>query len=79
MPDLMDKAQQLEAEHRTRALAAQRRRQVEAPDEDEHGRYCLACGEVIPDERILAEPTAVRCVPCQECKDKQEAIRAGHR
>jgi len=79
MTDIIDRAQKQETEDRERWLAARRRRPREAPDEDKHGRYCLTCGEVIPDERIVAEPYAVRCVECQEIKDKREAIRAGHR
>lgn len=32
----------------------------------ESGTYgrCLACGKAIPDERLVARPTAVTCVSC---------------
>lgn len=31
------------------------------------GRYgvCIECGEDIPRERLLAQPTAIRCAACQ--------------
>jgi DnaK suppressor protein len=77
MPDLIDKAQCLEEEQRQRALGALRQRPREAPDEDEHGRYCLDCGDVIPDARLVIEPFAVRCVECLTVREKQEAIRHG--
>lgn len=34
----------------------------------EHGTYgiCSDCGKPIPRERLLAVPTATRCVPCKE-------------
>lgn len=29
-------------------------------------RYCTDCGCLIPERRIQAIPTAIRCVKCQE-------------
>jgi DnaK suppressor protein len=31
---------------------------------------CLSCGQEIPKPRLLAEPTAARCVKCQERYEK---------
>lgn len=39
---------------------------------DSYG-VCEACGEPIPYERLLVEPTAVRCVACQERYDSAYA------
>ncbi|WP_253822632.1 hypothetical protein [Vibrio europaeus] len=42
MTDQFDKAQELEQTFREKAIAHQRTRCIEQPDEDEHGnRYCL--------------------------------------
>ncbi len=70
MTDLFDKAQELEQRQRDQALANQLHRTVEKPDEDKEGiRYCLDCGIDIPQQRLKAEPNAVRCVPCQSRKE----------
>ncbi len=39
------------------------------------GRFgeCVACGQDIPLARLEAEPTAVRCVGCQELYEKTHA------
>jgi len=36
------------------------------------GRYgvCMACGEDIPRERLLAQPTAIRCAACQAAAER---------
>lgn len=34
---------------------------------------CIDCGEAIPKERLLAEPTALRCVRCQELYEHTHA------
>ncbi len=74
MTDQFDKAQELEANFRSTAIANQRAKPVskpEQPDEDEEGnRYCLSCGCVIPPKRVMALPTAVRCVSCQSRKEQ---------
>lgn len=47
----------------------------------EHGTYgeCLECGYDIPYERLLAQPTAERCAPCQEVYEKThiDLLRGG--
>lgn len=35
--------------------------------------YCVDCGQEIPEERLRAEPTALRDVRCQELYDKTHA------
>ena len=34
---------------------------------------CVSCGQDIPKQRLLAEPTASRCVRCQELYEKTHA------
>lgn len=71
MTDQFDRAQELEERFRDDALHHQlNHRCTEQPDEDEGGnRYCLSCGELIPQDRIEAQPNAVRCVRCQARKE----------
>ncbi|NVP03172.1 TraR/DksA C4-type zinc finger protein [Photobacterium damselae subsp. damselae] len=71
MTDLFDRAQQLEEMYRDNAIHNHQHRQSrEIPDEDEQGRYCLTCGELIQPARLEANPNAVRCVPWQELKER---------
>jgi DnaK suppressor protein len=37
---------------------------------------CAECGEDIPFERLTAYPTAKRCVPCQQQRDRTYAHQA---
>ncbi|MBV7315465.1 TraR/DksA family transcriptional regulator [Shewanella sp. NIFS-20-20] len=70
MTDYLDGAQAVEQAFRDNAIARQLRREVEQPDEDDQGnRYCLSCGNEVPKARLIAWPTAVRCVFCQSLKD----------
>jgi DnaK suppressor protein len=51
-------------------------RSVEAAHERlKAGTYggCLECGNAIPWPRLLAQPDAVRCVPCAQRHDKTHA------
>jgi DnaK suppressor protein len=47
----------------------------------QHGVYgeCIECGYDIPRERLLAQPTAERCAPCQEAYEKThvDLLRGG--
>lgn len=69
--DDVDIAKLREQEHRERALQAQRARarETEPPRERDGVRYCLACGDVIPAERLAARPQSVRCIDCQTLKE----------
>jgi DnaK suppressor protein len=60
--DLDVTAAQCEAAHRRlrRAAAA-----LEALDGGTYGK-CADCGGDIPTKRLLAQPLADRCIPCQE-------------
>lgn len=42
------------------------------------GRYgvCLDCAEAIPWPRLLAQPAALRCVPCEQKREKTHAHAA---
>lgn len=70
MTDLFDRAAEQEEQFRAVALQRQQLRPMETPDEDEHGRYCLDCDCIIPAGRVLAVPTAVRCIRCQTKKER---------
>ncbi len=72
MTEQIDQAQELDQVFRDRALANHKNNQrCELPDEDESGiRYCLDCGEEIPNKRIEVLPGAVRCVQCQARKER---------
>ena len=37
---------------------------------------CINCGQTIPAARLKAEPTATRCVACQEMYEKTHATRS---
>jgi DnaK suppressor protein len=37
---------------------------------------CESCGQEIPQARLQAEPTALRCVKCQELFEKTHAVGA---
>lgn len=47
----------------------------------QHGTYgeCIECGYEIPRARLLAQPTAERCAPCQEAYEKThvDQLRGG--
>jgi DnaK suppressor protein len=47
---------------------------LERLDEGTYGR-CVACGALIPEERLLAVPWAALCVPCSAKPRKSRAIR----
>ena len=68
--DIADVAAEYEQRDREIALANMRSGLTEPPDEDDQGnRYCLDCGEGIPQARVEAVQ-AVRCVGCAEVKER---------
>lgn len=73
MVDVIDRAQKREQEDNRLALKAALINDVETeqPDEENGIRYCLDCGEPIPNNRLEARPDAVRCVECKDIKDKR--------
>jgi DnaK suppressor protein len=58
-------AVQAALEQRTEVAAALAR-----IDDGSYGR-CVDCGNEIPDPRLEARPTTVRCVPCQSKRDRR--------
>lgn len=69
--DEFDRASEQEELFRSVSLHRQRLRPTEKPDEDELGRYCLSCGDTIPEKRVLAVPYVVRCIRCQTKKERK--------
>lgn len=68
--DDIDRAQQLEQNHRDNAINAAR-----SADESQQNKvgdrvYCFDCEIEIPDERLEAKPNASRCINCQEFYEK---------
>jgi DnaK suppressor protein len=43
----------------------------------DHGTYgvCESCGQVIPEARLRALPSAVRCTPCQRAWERAAEVR----
>lgn len=75
--DPNDMATELEEAHRQAAIAKARLAAKEEADEDEFGRYCLDCGDVIPPDRVAAVQ-AVRCVPCASAREKRKRLGIGN-
>lgn len=73
MSDLADQAADLQAALNESALFAQRA--ARAPVAPSTG-YCVDCGGAIPLARLLAMPTAQRCVACQRAQDRRDAMGA---
>jgi DnaK suppressor protein len=71
MPDFLDRAAELEQRDRDQALQAALNRPIEAPRQDEHGRYCKACSQPISAARLAAVPYAVRCISCQQLQESK--------
>ncbi|MDT8383018.1 MAG: TraR/DksA C4-type zinc finger protein [Gammaproteobacteria bacterium] len=69
--DDLDRAKELEMEHRQRsidaALSAPDKGQGEQQRIDTRGRViCIDCTDIIPKERLKARPDAVRCIYCKQ-------------
>ncbi|MGE4293334.1 MAG: TraR/DksA family transcriptional regulator [Desulfovibrio sp.] len=69
MPDLFDRAQELEALERKAALSQAGVRPGRGPEWINGVACCRECGEPIPAARINALPGCERCVACQEAAD----------
>lgn len=72
MPDLIDRAAELEQRQRDMAVKAALSRPAEKPRQDENGRYCIACGTDIPALRLEKVPHTVRCIDCQSLAEHKE-------
>lgn len=73
MADIFDRASALEQQERDASIA--RRQEVAAahdtPFEIEGVRVCADCFEPISKHRLEALPTAVRCIDCQELRERR--------
>lgn len=65
MPDIVDRAQELEQAERDEALAARAAVAAETPALHGGRRVCLDCDDPLSRARLRAHPHAVRCVECQ--------------
>lgn len=78
MPDLIDTASEMEERHRAAALHAQQeraraRQAADAPDPARR-RNCCDCGGAIPRARLVAQPYALRCTPCQTIEERRHVV-----
>lgn len=73
--DQLDLASELEERARATAIKNATSKPSEIPDEDENGRYCLSCGHSISAKRLEAQPQAVRCIQCQQKREKNSGSR----
>jgi len=64
MADVVDQAQQAEANHLRSALS-----RVPKPENSESLTHCIECGREIPERRRQAIEGCTRCVECQELED----------
>lgn len=77
MADEADVANRMQESEMRLAMAQRATARREAPDEDDQGnRYCLDCGEIIPQERVQAID-AVRCVYCAEKRERGSRLYSG--
>lgn len=72
--DELDRAKKLEMAARDAAIDAQilRAKETEPPLVADGIRYCLDCGEPIPQARLMARPESVRCVDCKQIREQKE-------
>lgn len=70
MADEVDLANELNAKHQAAALAAHRASRPAGPS----ARFCLECGDEIPEERRRRAPGCIRCIDCQIEFEKGEAV-----
>lgn len=70
MTDVIDKASEIEQQQTAQAIAACRPAE-ETPHELNGHRFCLDCGTELTTARLLAMPSAVRDIDCQELHERQ--------
>jgi DnaK suppressor protein len=68
--DLLDHLDAERAQRHTAALEAVGRA-LDALDSDRFG-HCVSCGVEISFDRLVAQPTATRCAPCQTRHEQGE-------
>ncbi len=76
--DIIDRAQEADREFQKKAIDAFRKRQNFYSFEPTESQmvvdgiaYCVDCGLDIDARRLEAKPDAVRCVECQEKKERR--------
>lgn len=76
--DIVDRAQEREAEFQAQALAAAIHRPREAPHTVDGVRVCRDCEDPLGRQRLKANPDAVRCMDCQKWYERQQRNGRGH-
>lgn len=71
MTDIVDRAQEREAEFQAQALAAVVHRPHETPHIEHGVRLCLDCDDPLGRQRLKANPDAVRCLDCQTLHERK--------
>ncbi|HHO59902.1 MAG TPA: TraR/DksA family transcriptional regulator [Thiotrichales bacterium] len=72
--DDLDRAKELEMQHRSIALKNQQSKaqETETPLEIDGVRCCLDCYQPIQEARLKARPESVRCIDCKTYKEEME-------
>jgi DnaK suppressor protein len=71
--DDIDFAQQQDEFYRQIALDRWQRHRIEPPRRLEYEKtICVDCGDMIDQKRLRANPQAMRCIFCQEKKERGE-------
>ena len=82
LPDPVDQAAQQRERDLLRLFRARENAEIQklalALDRMEQGSYgiCLSCDGEISGKRLIAEPTALLCVDCQEKRERNRAVAA---
>ena len=82
LPDPVDQAAQQRERDLLRLFRARENAEIQkltlALDRMEQGSYgiCLSCDGEISGKRLMAEPTALLCVDCQEKRERNRAAAA---
>jgi len=82
LPDPVDQAAQERERDLSRLFRARENAEIQkltlALDRMEQGSYgiCLSCDGEISGKRLMAEPTALLCVDCQEKRERNRAAAA---
>lgn len=72
MTDIIDRAKELEMQHRQRCLDEALNRRAEPAQQIVGGVVlCIDCDEPVRPARLLAKPDAARCAHCQEIEERK--------
>lgn len=72
--DDVDRAKELEQEHRLRAVENELASHIEreSPLIINGVRCCVDCRDPIPAKRLAARPDSVRCIECKQIKEQKQ-------